>query len=146
MIQRRGVPCALGATLWCLLNAAAAPAQDSAPPTLRVGPLSAEGRIDGVLDESDWGAAEAIDALTQTDPSEGATPTGRTIVRVLAGPKAIVIGIVCEDPDPSGIVSYSVRRDATLTSEDHNIRELLPEHWQLDSNQLLVKLQYALRY
>ena len=33
--------------------------------------------------------------------------------------RAIVIGIVCEDPDPAGIVSFSVRRDATLTSEDH---------------------------
>ena len=40
-------------------------------------------------------------------------------MRVLAGPKAIVIGIVCDDPAPSGIVSFSVRRDAALTSEDH---------------------------
>ena len=72
-----------------------------------------------MLDDKEWGTAEAADTFRQTDPSEGATPTGRTIVRVLAGPKAIIIGIVCEDPDPAGIVSFSVRRDATLTSEDH---------------------------
>jgi hypothetical protein len=72
-----------------------------------------------LLDDKEWGTAEAADTFRQTDPSEGATPTGRTIVRVLAGPKAIIIGIVCEDPDPAGIVSFSVRRDATLTSEDH---------------------------
>ncbi len=120
MTPRRGVPGALlGATLSCLLNAAVSVAQDNAPPTLRVGPLSTATSIDGVLDETDWAAAQAIDAFTQTEPSEGATPTGRTTVRVLAGPKALVIGVVCEDPEPSGIVSFSVRRDATLTSEDH---------------------------
>lgn len=64
-------------------------------------------------------SAEVVDTFAQTDPVEGAAPTGRTTVQVLAGPKALVIGIVCDDPDPSGIVSFSVRRDATLTSEDH---------------------------
>ena len=83
------------------------------------GSLSDTVRIDGVLDEPEWAAADSIGRLTQIDPTEGAPPTGRTIVRVLADAKAIVIGIVCEDSDPSGIVSFSVRRDATLTSEDH---------------------------
>lgn len=72
-----------------------------------------------MLDEGEWTQANAVDAFTQTDPVEGALPSGRTIVRVLAGSKALVIGIICDDPDPSGIVSFSVRRDATLTSEDH---------------------------
>jgi hypothetical protein len=43
----------------------------------------------------------------------------RTSVRVLADAHALVIGIVCDDPEPSRIVSFSVRRDATLDSEDH---------------------------
>jgi hypothetical protein len=94
-------------------------AQDQTAPTLRVGELHESVHVDGVLDESDWLDAEAADAFTQTDPVEGGAPTGRTVVRVLAGAKALVIGITCEDPDPSGIVSFSVRRDATLTSEDH---------------------------
>ena len=89
------------------------------PPALQVGALSGPVRIDGVLDESDWAQADAADTFTQTDPKEGAPPSGRTVVRVLAGSKALVIGVVCDDPDPSGIVSFSVRRDAPLTSEDH---------------------------
>ena len=106
------------AALSCLLHATISAAQGQ-PPTLRAGLLSVAVRVDGVLDESEWTTAEAVDGFTQTDPREGATPTGRTVVRVLAGPKEIVIGIVCDDPSPSEIVSFSVRRDATLTSEDH---------------------------
>jgi len=88
-------------------------------PTLPAGRLVGSITVDGILDESAWTTAEATDAFTQTDPVEGGAPSGRTVVRVLAGPKALVIGIVCDDPDPGGIVSYSVRRDASLGSEDH---------------------------
>jgi len=101
------------------LAPASALAQEREPPALRVGPLAAAIAVDGVLSEAAWTTAPATDAFTQTDPTEGAPPTARTIVRVLAGPKALVIGIVCDDPDPKGIVSYSVRRDASLGSEDH---------------------------
>ena len=107
------------AILALVLDAGVIAEQADVPPTLRVGSLPAPVHIDGVLDEREWAAAESVDRFTQTDPSEGAAPTGRTVVRVLAGAKAIIVGIVCEDPDPSGIVSFSVRRDATLTSEDH---------------------------
>ena len=89
------------------------------PPALRVGSLPDGLAIDGVLDEPAWTTADATDGFAQSDPNEGAPPAGRTVVRVLAGPKALVIGIVCEDPDPDGIVSFSVRRDAALGSEDH---------------------------
>ena len=102
-----------------MLSAGAAVAQDGTPPSLRAGVLNGSIHIDGVLEEAEWAQAEAIDAFTQTDPVEGARPTARTTARVLAGPKALVIGIVCGDSDPSGIVSFSVRRDASLTSEDH---------------------------
>ncbi len=61
-----------------------------------------------------------FDRRLQADGShEGALPSARTIVRMLAGTKAIAVGIVCDDPNPSGIVSFSVRRDAPLSSEDH---------------------------
>jgi len=106
-----------------LLGAIGAPApvaaQNASVPTVRAGVLPDGIRLDGVLDEAAWTGAEAVDSLVQTDPSEGAPPTGKTVIRVLAGAKAILIGIVCEDPDPSGIVSFSVRRDAPLGSEDH---------------------------
>ena len=103
----------------CLLPAGPADAQQASPPSLRAAPLTGSIHVDGLLDEREWGPAEAIDGFTQTDPQEGAVPSGKTVVRVLAGPKALVIGVVCDDPDPAGIVSFSVRRDASLASEDH---------------------------
>jgi len=94
-------------------------AQESQPPALAVGSLPDDLTVDGALNEPAWDAATAADGFTQTDPSEGAAPFARTSVRVLAGPRAIAIGIVCDDPDPNGIVSFSVRRDAPLGNEDH---------------------------
>ena len=96
-------------------------AQDAKPPTptLRAGALTDAVHIDGAVTEDVWAAAPMIDAFTQTDPVEGAAPSARTVVRVLVSPKALVFGIVCEDPDAAHIVSFSVRRDAQLNSEDH---------------------------
>lgn len=105
--------------LLCMVSPILASAQTAAVPTLRAGTLPASLRIDGVIDDSEWAGAEAADNFAQTDPVEGAVPSGRTSVRVLAGTKALVIGIICDDPEPSGIVSFSVRRDAALNSEDH---------------------------
>jgi hypothetical protein len=79
-------------------------AQDTEPAELRAGVLPERFAIDGRLDEPVWGMAEFTEAFAQADPMEGAAPSARTLVRVLAGPKAL-----------------------------------------LESNQLLVKLQYAWR-
>jgi hypothetical protein len=101
---------------------AQAAAQQAAPggaPQLRVGALQERLTIDGSLSEPAWRDAEAADTFTQTGPLEGAAPSGRTVVRVLADEKSLAIGILCEDPAPDRIVSFSVRRDAVLESEDH---------------------------
>lgn len=116
---RRILAPVVAVTLLLWSNPSPSFAQNNGPPTLAAGVLSDSVRVDGRLDEAEWSAAPASDGFTQTDPSEGAPPTGRTTVRVLAGHTAIVVGIQCEDPDPSGIVSFSVRRDANLGSEDH---------------------------
>lgn len=112
------------ATVWLLLFAilGAAPgasAQEPTAPTLRAGALPESFKIDGALNEPAWATAAVTDGFIQTDPREGSPASGRTMVRVLAGPKALLVGIVCEDPEPGRIVSYSVRRDASLNSEDH---------------------------
>jgi hypothetical protein len=88
-------------------------------PSLRVGPLPADLRLDGIMSEPAWARADAIEDLTMTEPNEGAGPTGRTRVQVLAGPRALVFGIVCEDPDPRGIVSFTKQRDGAMSAEDH---------------------------
>src|SRR5215204_614639 len=107
MNRRFGLPVALIAL--CSIPAICS-AQEAPAPSLRAGVLPSSIAVDGVLDEAAWDAAEKIDAFTQVDPIDGGPPTARTIVRVLAGPKALAIGVVCEDSAPKGIVSFSVRR------------------------------------
>jgi hypothetical protein len=91
-----------------------------------VAPLPANIRIDGVLDEPAWAVSPAIDDLVMVEPRAGERPTGRTIVRVLAGPKALVFGIRCEDPDAAAIVSFTKERDGDFEFEDHVVLVLDP--------------------
>jgi hypothetical protein len=107
------------ATLTLLVGSAVAVAAQDAPPSLRAARLPAAIVIDGRLSETAWEAADAIENFRQTDPVEGAAASARTKVQVLADSKSIVIGVTCEEPDPSSIVSFSVRRDAVLDAEDH---------------------------
>ncbi len=93
-------------------------AQDEEVPALRAGTIPADFRLDGLLDEAAWREAEAIENLTMVDPDEGANPSERTVVRVLADPSGIVIGIRCHDSRPEEIVSRVVERDAVLEGED----------------------------
>lgn len=110
----------LAAALLAASAAATAHAQGQTnPPQVNAAPLPASIAIDGRLDEPSWALAEPADGFLQSDPKEGAAASMPTIVRVLAGPSAIVIGVECVDPEPSRIVSFSVRRDAGLSSEDH---------------------------
>jgi len=96
----------------------AAVAQVAEKPTLRVGVLPDDFRMTGAVDDPAWRDAEAIENLTMIEPIEGDVPTGRTIVRVLANRHDLVIGIVCEDPNPDGIVSFSKARDSSFRGED----------------------------
>ena len=95
------------------------PAFAQEAPRIRAGVMTPGLHLDGVLDEPMWSGAQPIDQFTQSDPAEGQPATMGTTVRVMASASAVAIGIVCADPDPSGIVSFSVRRDAGLDDEDH---------------------------
>ncbi len=110
---------ALAVALALAAGAARAPAQTAQRPTLIAGRSNPGVRLDGVLDEPAWASADSISDLTAIEPIEGAPPAGRTVIRVLADPRAIVLGIECHDPDPLGIVSYSKARDADMSNEDH---------------------------
>jgi hypothetical protein len=76
-------------------------------------------QLDGVLSEPAWASADAITTMRTIEPEEGGEPVGKTIVKILASPTEFVIGIICNDPDPSGIISFSKARDAELDDEDH---------------------------
>jgi hypothetical protein len=109
----------VASTMAVLALVAPAAAQEAQPPVLQVGTLPDALTLDGVLNEPAWMSAPLTDAFTQSEPAEGSMPSARTTVRVLAGPKALAIGVVCDDPAPNDIVSFSVRRDAPLGNEDH---------------------------
>jgi len=95
-------------------------------PRLVVAPMPGNIRVDGALDEPAWAAAASIEDLVMVEPRAGERPTARTIVKVLAGPKALAFGIRCEDPDAAAIVSFTKERDGDLEFEDHLIIVLDP--------------------
>ena len=92
--------------------------QASVRPRLRVGATTAAVRVDGRLDDPAWARVDSVE-LVQVEPREGAPPSARTVVRVLATSDAIVIGIRADDPDGDHLMSFSRQRDAPLSSEDH---------------------------
>lgn len=47
------------------------PANPVGRPSLTVGDLAGEVRLDGILDEPDWGAADRIESLRMIEPVEG---------------------------------------------------------------------------
>jgi hypothetical protein len=95
--------CVVAATLWTR----PAFSQEARDHRVRAGALNGHVVVDGLLDEPEWAGAEVAEGFTQADPNEGAPASGATRVRVLAGPKALLIGIECDDPDPARIVSFS---------------------------------------
>jgi hypothetical protein len=112
-------------TAAALATAGASPLEGERP-SLAVGALVEKVRLDGMLDEPAWAAAPAIEDLVMVEPRQGEAPTARTVVKVLANPKALVFGVRCQDPDPARIVSFSKERDGDLDSEDHIILVLDP--------------------
>jgi len=120
--------------IFCLW-AGTARAQDSAisgtaTPRLRAtaladGPSTAF-TLDGKLDEPEWSAADSIVNLVTIEPEEGGVPAGQTIVKVLVTRSDIIVGLVCHDTNPGGIVSFSKARDVDLESEDHVLIVLDP--------------------
>jgi hypothetical protein len=92
----------------------------TARPELRATALAdSKVTLDGVLSEPVWATADSIGNLITIEPEEGGVPAGRTVVKVLVSPTAIIIGVRCDDPDPSGIVSFIKARDVELDDEDH---------------------------
>jgi hypothetical protein len=74
-------------------------------------------RIDGLLSDDVWRSAVPVGGFLQYDPHEGAPPTEETIVRVLYDDRALFIGVLCRDSDPSGIVQQLTRRDRSVQAD-----------------------------
>src|SRR5437879_6171385 len=75
-------------------------------------------RLDGALDEPIWRQADSITDFTQTDPDEGRPATERTVVRLLATPAGLWVGVWAYDSHPEAIRRAQLRRDSDLSSDD----------------------------
>jgi hypothetical protein len=73
--------------------------------------------IDGAIDDDAWQAAPACSAFVQRDPVEGATPSQRTVVRVLYDDDALYVAARLHDSAPDSVVSELSRRDAGTRSD-----------------------------
>jgi hypothetical protein len=114
-------------------------------PSLRIGTSGSVIKIDGIVDDAAWAAADSIANLTQIEPVEGLAPTGRTVVRVLSTGDAIVFGVRAYDPDAERITSFARNRDASLTSEDH-IRIVLDTYLDGRSGYVFIINPHGARY
>jgi uncharacterized protein DUF5916 len=100
--------------------------EDEARPALHAAAFQTEFKLDGRLDEPWWATADSIAHLVTIEPEEGGVPPGQTTVKALASPGELVFGIICRDPDPSGIVAFAKTRDFDLELEDHVLVVLDP--------------------
>ncbi|MDT0633273.1 DUF5916 domain-containing protein [Rubrivirga litoralis] len=106
-------------TLALLLALAAPPGGDGrsgpdpARPVVTAAPAGEGLRVDGVLDEAAWDAAEVATGFVQYEPNEGAPATERTEVRVLRAADGLVVGARMFTADPSRIRQTLSRRDNT---------------------------------
>jgi uncharacterized protein DUF5916/cellulose/xylan binding protein with CBM9 domain len=87
-------------------------------PQLRVARTTGVMRIDGLLDEPGWSAAEACTVFTQLDPEEGKPVSERTEVRVLVGEDALYVGARLYDREAARIKARLARRDDPVESDE----------------------------
>ena len=74
--------------------------------------------IDGFLTDEAWAEAALLGPLTQVEPTEGASPTQRTEVRLLYDDNHLYVGVRCFDTEPDKIVAQVMLRDAELDPDD----------------------------
>jgi len=98
--------------------------QDEGKPQIICIPAQDAIRLDGWLNEADWGRADSIIIASMVEPEENGMPTYPTVVKILVDQKNIYIGLICFDNQPDQIVSFSKARDAELENED-NIKLIL---------------------
>ncbi|HEY4304937.1 MAG TPA: DUF5916 domain-containing protein [Gemmatimonadaceae bacterium] len=75
-------------------------------------------KIDGRLDEAEWGGAPVATRFTQRYPDPGLLATYQTEVRILYDNDAIYVGAQMFDPHPDSIAAPLARRDPGDVSSD----------------------------
>ncbi|MCC7178473.1 MAG: hypothetical protein IT177_08790 [Acidobacteria bacterium] len=112
--------CALLAACLCALPAVSAAQSSRERPSIRAVATSEAPRIDGVLDEAAWQAADVADTFVQQEPREGQPATDRTEVRVLYDQGHLYIGVRAFASEP--VVATEMRRDADRLFDEDNFQ------------------------
>jgi hypothetical protein len=97
-------------------------------PMLRINPLPADFKPDGIMDDTWRTGTDSIADLTMIEPIEGGQPEGETIIKVFANAKNIVVLARCFDEAPDEIISYSKTRDSNLDEEGDIVMFLSEDH------------------
>ncbi len=80
--------------------------------------LDSEPVLDGILDDAVWQQARLITDFYQTTPTEFATPSQRTEVRIFYTEDAIYVGAKLFEDDPEQITAQSLQQYGGVTQED----------------------------
>jgi Domain of unknown function (DUF5916)/Carbohydrate family 9 binding domain-like len=121
----------------CCLTAAPAMLAANWPehPTLHAVRVSAGPAIDGDLSDAAWQGAPEFTDFTQHDPTDGASPTMKTSVRIVYDDSAIYFGLKADDPQPP--TALLVRRDSFVPSDFFSIN-IDPQHDRLSGSAFTV--------
>ena len=76
-------------------------------------------KIDGLLNDPAWQAAQFQGQFTQREPEEGAPASEKTEVGFLYDEKNLYIGVKCYDSEPDKIIAREMRRDAIVDDDDY---------------------------
>ncbi len=86
--------------------------------TIEMVKLNSEPVIDGILDDDVWQQAKLVTDFYQTTPTEFATPSQRTEVRIFYSEDAIYVGAKMFEDDPEQITAQSLQQYGGVTQED----------------------------
>ncbi len=88
-------------------------------PTVVVGRLAEEPRIDGLVTDEEWAGATVLNRpFTQIEPEFGALSPFRTTIRVAQTETAVFVAFEAFDPEPDRLAAAATSRDGQLGSDD----------------------------
>ena len=99
--------------------------------------------LDGRLNHPAWLRAPIYSQFVERHPVNGVAPQHRTLVRVLYDDDAIYVGVEALDPEPTGSLTYALRRSGGTVfyagaSRSHDSSGGVPGG---RSNEFFIKLQ-----
>ena len=105
-------------TLGCFAPGMAQDTDVSEPESFQVSRIREEVRVDGVLDEPEWGRAQVVFLRHEWFPGDNIPAPVETEVRVLFDHQNLYLGFVARDPNPGAIRANLADRD-TPVQDDH---------------------------